>query len=230
MSDLRDVKEQVVGGLADLERSAGRIPDIKKHEDLVVPILEKVDRDMDAERHKPAPKPKEKGPGDWYGEPGHSPQVAAEGTFVDAMGVTRAKSRVAPAGKGEKLQVTNQVIGEYAIGKKHATPLNGAPSGVKTAAETVVAEKYRMLARRLVADLPGTKTPEFPEFKRRLEAVVMSNLEGDARFKALVVICDEAERILGDFVPAAVAKTRRAFSGGSFRRKGLAKAMRRAKK
>jgi hypothetical protein len=181
---LRETKSFLIGGITELQKQSGKLPDVRKAEEMIDPVLRKVDEDSEAERHKPQPKPTEREfrEGEWYGEEGHSPQIGVAG-----------KSRIAGAAPGEKLKVSSRVLGQYDISGKHAVPLNGAPDGKRQmdARETVV----RDLVRELYT---------LPEWKKRFREITYSNMSPVEREKAYRKILADAVRLFGAPKPTAI--------------------------
>lgn len=110
---LREVRGELVGEVVEQARNWGvPVPSVRDAEKFVDPIMRKVEVDSEREANAIA-KPdvnKKAGPGEWYGEKDHSPQIGVSSLVQDG---------------GE---VRSEELGEYRVGKDgKLTPLNGAP-------------------------------------------------------------------------------------------------------
>jgi hypothetical protein len=177
---LRETRDDLAVGIAELHRKAGQIPKTREIENFLAPILAKVDQTSDQPLKAPPPpkQPRNRSAraGDWYGEEDHSPQIGVEG-----------KSRVAAPLPGETMRLESKVLGNYAIDGATVKPLDGAPTGARKMT------KREEFARWLVSQLMG-----HPDFKRRFQAVTFGNLQGAAREKAYRRIFADAYRLFGD--------------------------------
>jgi hypothetical protein len=167
---LRETRTELAGGMADMYRQFGKLPDVRAIETLIDPVLNKVDQSSDPPAFKPEPKPTTRSVngGEWYGEAGHS-------------------ARVPEAQAGERVRLESKVLGDYALRGNRAVPLNGAPS--RAPKRSKQEEFLRWVTRQLM---------HHPDFKRRFQEVTFSNLQGDAREKAYRKIYADAFRLFGD--------------------------------
>jgi hypothetical protein len=171
---LRSTRNELLEGVAELHRGQGQIPNTRGIEAFVDPIINKVDK-ASGERLAPAPKLKNRrvNQGEWYGEADHSPMVGRGG--------------IAPAQAGETVRLESKWLGEYAVVGDKVKPLNGAPDG-----------KRQMSAGESFTRWVVGQLMHHPDFKRRLQQVTFSDLQGDAREKAFRRILADAYRLFGD--------------------------------
>ncbi len=180
-SDLRAGKERGAEALADLARQSGQLPDARKIEDFMTPIMQKITHDEHTV--KPAPKPTDKQitQDEWYGEAGHSPLVG--------------RGRIAPSRQGESLKVTSKVLGEYTW---NAQPLNGAPTG-----QQQPASRFEAMVRFMVKELCT-----LPEWRMQFEAIALGNMNPQEREKAYRKLLANAVRLFGAPMPSSMREAK----------------------
>lgn len=119
---LKEVRDSLVADIVEQGRALGApVPDVRKAEQFIDPIMRRVEADVvrEADAIQPIPQPVEKTRkgGDWYGEAEHSKKVP-EGAEV------RAKE-----------------LGTYKVGKDGIKPINGAPMPEKASMLSLVIKK-----------------------------------------------------------------------------------------
>ena len=105
---LKEVRDSLVGDVVEQGRLLGApIPDIRKAEKFIDPIMRRVEHDVNREADAiPTPAPvveKTVQGGEWYGEAEHSAKVP------------------------EGAELRSEKLGEYVVGKDGIKPKNGAP-------------------------------------------------------------------------------------------------------
>ena len=178
---LRETRDDLVQRVTDQQRLAGGMPDVRRAETFIDPILNKVDRSSD-ERHRApsAPKPKSRTmrAGEWYGEAEHSPRPGT------------AQSRIAAPLPGETMRLTTSVLGDYSSGPSGIAPVGSGPLAPVGAPKQSPVEK---LLRDSIKQLW-----RHPDFKVRLQKVALSNLDERQKDKAYGAILNDAFRLFGD--------------------------------
>lgn len=122
---LKEVRDEMVGELADQGRRMGAVlPEIRKIEKFIDPIMRRVEVDAEREARMPeSPAPVPERPdrtvkqGEWYGEEGHSPLIGGPSSMIKE-------------GRGEasNAEVRSEGLGEYKRGPDgKLRPVNGAP-------------------------------------------------------------------------------------------------------
>jgi hypothetical protein len=127
---LRDTREELIDAHTEMQGQFGvPVPSRREAENLIDPILRKVEREHSEERYRdylrPVPKPetnRTRHDGEWYGEPDHSPKVPAS---------------VA----GEKVTLTQHEVGEVILDKRTGTVKT--PDGKPLALPETRADRFR---------------------------------------------------------------------------------------
>lgn len=187
--DLREAKHELIAGLNQMQRDAGVLPDTRKSESIVDPVIHKVSRDevMTAPITQPRRDKSELKPGDWFGEPEHS------GKIPDSVA-------------GEKVTFFARELGDYAIGpngKHDVRPLNGAPTGQRRFSPFTVATIDGIsMTEEMVRDLTRMLWTK-KEWRRRIKAAVNLN-DYHRKQKRMEAIFSDAFRVFGPPIPRAM--------------------------